>query len=289
VSLPGGQPRSRPIDVSRATIVVAAIVYITYLFTEKRLDDTLRAFGVLTVFLIAVFADRFGSRWPAWAAVATVMVTGIAMRPLEVPNHHYMLTYVSCALALSLSGAPERREALLQTNARWMLVALMSIATLQRLLQPAFLDGSYLGFELVRGGFLKPLLPLFGNVASIATANNAAAEAFRATPPWVMTEVFLTAPFAAVDEVAHIFVAAILGIEAWVAFVMWKYPERPVSHLSLWFFAGTLSLLRQEMMFITVLCTVGLMSCPRSLPRIRLGYLLLACVFASTVLKIKST
>lgn len=274
------------IGVARVTTVVAAVVYATYLFTEKRLDENLRAVGVLAAFLIAVFADRYGSRWPSWAALAAVMIGGIVMRPLEVPNHHYLLTYASVAYALSLTGAPEHRETLLRTNARWLIVALMSIATLQRLLQPAFLDGSYLGFELVHGGFLKPLLPLLGDAARITDINDAVTEAFRARPPWELSEVVLTAPFPGIAQLAHGFAAAILGIEAWVAFVMWRYPERPISHLSLWFFALTLSLLRQEMMFITTLCTVGLMACPPTLPRVRLGYAVLACVFASTVLKL---
>jgi hypothetical protein len=165
-------------------------------------------------------------------------------------------------------------------------VALMSIATLQRLLQPAFLDGSYLGFELVHGGFLKPLLPFVGGAARIATANEVTTEAFRVRPPWEVAEVFLAAPVPAIHLLACTFAVAILGIEAWVALVMWRYPDKPISHLSLWFFALTLSLLRQELMFITTLCTVGLMACPASLPRIRLGYAVLACVFASTVLKV---
>jgi hypothetical protein len=280
-------PPSRPsFGVARTTIVVAAVVYATYLFTEKRLDVNLRTAGVLAAFLIAVFADRYGSRWPAWAAVAAVMIGGIIMRPLEVPNHHYLLTYASAAFALSLTGAPEHRETLLRTNARWLIVALMSIATLQRLLQPAFLDGSYLGFELVHGGFLKPLLPFIGNAAQITDLNDALTEAFRLRPPWEVAEVVLTAPFPAIDLLAYGFAAAILAIEAWVALMMWRYPERPIAHLSLWFFALSLSFLRQEMMFITTLCTVGLMACPPSLGRIRLGYAVLACVFASTVLRI---
>jgi hypothetical protein len=272
--------------IARTTLVVAAVVYATYLFTEKRIDADLRVVGILATFLIVVFVERFGSRWTGWCAVAAVMISGIAMRPLEVPNHHYLLTYASAALVLSLTGTPGHREALLRTNARWLIVVLMSIATLQRLLQPAFLDGSYLGFELAHGGFLKPLLPFFGDAKSIATANTAVTEAFRARPPWEITEVLLTPPFPAIDALAYGFAAAILGIEAWVAFVMWRCPQRPISHLSLWFFALTLAFLRQEMMFITTLCTVGLMACPPSLPRIRFGYAVLACMFASTVLKV---
>jgi hypothetical protein len=280
------EAQRRLLGVPEVTTIVAAVVYATYLFTEKRLDENLRAGGIFVLFLIAAFADRVGSRWIAWSAVATVMIGGIAMAPLNVPNHHYLLTYASAAFALALSGAPEDREPLLRTNARWLIVALMSIATLQRLLQPAFLDGSYLGFELVRGGFLKPLLPLFGDAVAIAATNNAATDAFRARPPWELAEIVLAAPLPAIDLLAYGFAAAILGIEAWVAFVMWRFPRRPLAHLSLWFFALTLSLLRQEVMFITVLCTVGLMACPPSLPRIRLGYAVLACLFASTVLKI---
>ncbi len=272
-----------------AVVMVAlsalALAFLTYLFTDNRVDENLRALGVLLLALILVFPQRLGRRWFTWAGVFAVMLAGFVMRPLDVPNHHVMLTYVAAAAALALTAKPEDHEPLLRANARWFIVALMSLATLHRLLSADFLNGSYVAFESARGGFLTPLLPLWGDAEAVAAANDAAIDAFRATPPDAAESVTLTPLTPSPTLVTFVFAAAMLAIEAWVALVMWRFPHRLIAHLSVWFFVASLSVIRQEMTFITVLCAVGLLSCPPTLPKIRLGYAVLTTFAAASVLK----
>lgn len=269
----------------RVGLAAVSLAYLTYLFTDARVDENLRTLGVLVLGLGLVFPKVIGTRWWAWAVVTGVMVGGIALRPLDVPNHHYMLSYFAGAITVALTGRPEDHEALLRGNARWLIVALMGLATLQRVLSPTFLDGSYIGYELTRGGFLEPVQPLLGEVAETARANDAAALAFRETVPTPGDGVTLQSTTPTPRLAAYLFTAMILTIEAWIALIMWRAPRSLLAHLSIWLFVVTLTVIRQEMTFITVLCAVGLLSCPPTRPNIRLGYAVFTCLFAASVLK----
>ena len=66
----------------------------------------------------------------AWGLLALADVVPLLTRPLFVPNHLFLMTYV--ALALCLAGAGEGRVRLMAANARWILAGVMALAVLQK-------------------------------------------------------------------------------------------------------------------------------------------------------------
>ncbi|MEM6280050.1 MAG: hypothetical protein AAF733_11260 [Verrucomicrobiota bacterium] len=264
---------------------VALIVFLTYFFTTSRLDENFQMLGIVALFTGIVFFDRFASSWWTWATVSFCLLAGIVMRPIDVPNHHYMLFYAGLALTLCLTADPARRLELMRINFRWIIVALMGIATVQRLVQPTFMTGDYLGLETALGGFAHPLLKLFPEHLAIANANKELVETLRNAPPGQLDAVTLTSPFPALPFIAKSFMIVILVIEAWVCLLMWRLPKHWLTHLSIMAFGASLAVLRQELTFISVLCLLGLLSCPVDKKWIRLAYTMVAILVAASVVK----
>lgn len=264
---------------------VSAIVFLTYFFTTSRLNENFQMLGIIALFASIVFFETVAKRWWTWATVATCLLVGIAMRPIDVPNHHYVLFYASLALAVCLGAEPARRAELIQINFRWIIVAIMGIATIQRLVQPTFMSGDYLGLETALGGFAHPILKFFPEQLAIANANKELVEGFRNTPPAVQSTVALTSPFPGLPFIAHGFMVVILAIEAWVCLLMWKFPKHWITHFSIMAFGASLAILRQELTFISILCLLGLLACDPRSKRIRFAYAAIALVIGASVVK----
>jgi len=269
----------------RWDVAVACAVFLAYLFTASRVSENVQTAGVIAVLAAIVFLARGGVPWLPWAATCALLAAGILARPLDVPNHHFMLTYTAAALALSLSAPKGRQGRTLRTNARWLIVALVGIATSQRLLQPTFVDGSYLGYEIARGGFAGPVLRAVEPSGSILRANNEAISEFRQMYPGSADDITLEPPVPTVPLWAYAFVATILAIELWICLLFLGWPQAVLTHLSLWAFAVTLCVLRQECTFISVVTVLGMMSCEPRHKRLRAGYAAFAILFAALVLK----
>ena len=272
-------------DKSSLTLpaAIAAIAIVAYLFTSTRVDENLQTIGCVTLFAMLGMGSRLLLSPIAWTVVAVALWLSLLKRPFDVPNHHYMLTYFSAAIAISLTADWHRQAEILRANVRWMMVILMGFATVQKLLQPTFMDGSYLGFELARGSFAAPILKYGNRFATSVDANMVAIEQFRSMPG--VAPIKLEVPFDFLPQIAAGFVIAILAIEALLFFGMLYFPTKLVTHLTIISFAITLAVLRQEVTFISVLCTMGLAACRPGQKLLQYSYATLAIVLAAAVLK----
>ena len=265
--------------------LVAAVVFLCYFFTSYRIGENAQTVGVLALLIVLLARPNVTiSPWP-WLVVFVSLLYSLIERPLDVPNHHYMMTYLSLALVLIFTAPRAEQLSVMSCNVRWMLVVLMAFATVQKLLSPTFLDSSYLSYELVRGGFGDPVLPLFGNVAEISAENDRLIEEFRNQPPELVASVQLEPPFANLGIVAWVFALTILGIELWLCIGFMAFPGWLLSHLSLLAFIITLGVLRQEFTFISVVSAMGAMACGENRPLVRYTYIALAVFCAAAVLK----
>lgn len=274
-------------NILRVMLSVCAIVIIAYLFTSTRVDETLATVMTASLLLSLVVGVTSRAACFAWPVVAIGLAMGIVERPLDVPNHHWMMTYLSSAISLCMLGCRDQATQVesLSFNARALLIVLMGFATVQKLLSPDFLDGSYIGFELARGGFGGPLLKLVPETHAIVTSNAELVETLHTTPPSDLNAVKLEPPFPAFTAITYGFTASILLMELWLCLSMLLIPKRAITHLSLIAFIITLAGLRQEFTFISVVCAMGLMACGSESKIFRVTYAGLAVVIASAVLK----
>jgi len=270
----------------RQSLTVCALVFLAYIFTSSRIDETIRASLAVTLFAMLVLGVTTARSLMLWPLVTIGFLIALVSRPLDVPNHHWMMTYLSAAIAVSVLSTSKDATRIenLQTNTRWLVIVLMGFATLQKLLSTNFINGTYIGFELARGGFAGPLLKRIPGIGDLVTENADLVQQLHTTPPEVLEQVSLT-PFPSFALVAYGFTASILLIEGWLFLGVWLFPKRLITHLSLIAFIVTLTVLRQEVTFISVVCTLGLMSCGVEKPRLRACYALMAIFTAAAVLK----
>ena len=259
---------------------------LAYIFTTTRVDETIRA--VVSAMLCGTLLAGPRSRVSAWLwpLIAAGFLIALVQRPLDVPNHHWMMTYLSSAIALCVWFSPTAGRCVddLQSNARWFLVVLMGFATVQKLLSPHFMDGTYIGFEIVRGGFASPLLMWIPQAQEIVGANADLVTQLHSAHPSELKSVTLE-PYVQTRWISFGFVYSILAIEFWLFASMLTMPKRLITHFSLMAFALSLSVLRQEFTFISVVCALGLLSCGGQFRWLRWCYAGAGVVIASAVLK----
>ncbi len=128
------------------------------------------ATGLLWMPFLAYVEELGGFGWPAllllllapglawlgraaWVVATLALLAGVGFDPLGVPNHHFVLLYLSILLALN---GPDR------VAARWLYAALMLFATLQKVASPSFRDGSFMAWLTVDGGLCEGPLTLLG-------------------------------------------------------------------------------------------------------------------------------
>lgn len=248
-----------------ARVVVAAVVFAALLL--KR--DLLRA------------------RWP-WLLVTGALGWVLLEIPYRLGNHHYVLCYLGLAMAL-FNGRDDR--SLLEDSAfvlRWSVVAIMSIAVVQRLLSPTFLDGSYLGIMILRGEFFRLVYLLCEPCAELAGIDLSLMAKLGAQDPNGGASVVLREPFEGFALAARAFAVLILAVELWIA-AAFAFFRRPwVRHTALLPFVVALGFTRSEFVFASLLALVGLGTCEPRMTRLRWLYkatvaVLTACVFLTPV------
>jgi hypothetical protein len=276
----GRAPSGAAASLGDRESLALAFVGLAYVATTEGFGDPSRgvAWLGLGAVLFAVVAGR--GTWGGWALTTVGLLLGILGRPLAVANHHFVLTWASLAMALSLSAPIDTRAGLVRHNARWLLVAIMGFATLHKLISGAFMDGSFLGAGIAAGAFAEPVVGFCAGCAEAMARNQEAIGAFRATLPEPGATITLIDPIANLLIVARVFGASILLVEValFAAFVL--APRARATHLLLLAFAVGLGVIRQELTFISVVAVLGFLSCPGELPWLKRAYLAGAVVFS---------
>ena len=271
----------------RQSLITCALAVCAYLFTTHRIDETICWTLVMALFASITIGDSRKLLGFCWIIVSIGFAIGILQRPLDVPNHHWMMTYLSAAIALALLFNQDTDDVTqeLSESIRWLIVVLMGFATLQKLLSTNFMDSSYIAFEVARGGFAAPVLKFIPAIYEPIQENIELVNNLHATPPGELGSVILNWPIPGFKAIAYGFTFSILAMEAWLFLGMLCWPKKYITHISLIAFATTLAVLRQEFTFISIVCSLGLLSCGAELRYCRYAYVTLAIVTAAGVLQ----
>ena len=262
-------------------LLAAMVVLLVHMTITDRLEADLRTITRVLLILAIVLLPSWRRSWQLWGVVAGILVVQAALAPFDVPNHHYALTYVALLLALALSGAEAAQEGHLRAGARWLLVAIMGLAVVQKLASATFMDTSYIAYLLATGGIAPGLLAFCTSCQEAIASNVRAVDEFRPVLPGPESTSALASPFPGFASVARGFTLAILAVEAWLVSAFIAVPGRRLAHGSLLVFVVSLGVLRQEYLFIAVVSLLGLLSAGRDLVWERRGYALLVAVFSA--------
>lgn len=259
--------------------IVLAFVCTAYVATTAGFDDPARAVAWAGLGAVLLGAAAGRGVWAGWALVAAGLALGIAGRPYAVANHHFVLAWASLAMALSLSAPVEERQGLVRHNARWLIVALMGFATVHKLASPDFMNGAFLTFGISTGSFGEPLLRFCDGCARIVEENQRTVGAFRALPPDSVAAVTLRPPIANLVAAGRAFGASILIVEAALFALFLLAPRGRAAHVLVLAFAVGLAMIRQELVFISVVVALGYLACPSDRTWLKRTYMVAAVVF----------
>lgn len=225
---------------------------------------------MLIVACLGLLLPRLAASWQLWAA-ATLLAAARVVRDWPLPdNHAYLLAYWSLALALAFAAVPQGPT--LARAARLLLAAVFTLATLQKLLSPEYVDGTFFRWLLADDPRFESLGLLLGRDADAL----ASTRALLATPPWEE----LPAPARFVEPPA---LAAAAWVLTWATVVMegvtaaaFLAPTRLLGWLRdpalLAFCAGTYAL-APVAGFGWILLAMGVAQCAPARRRTRLAYL----------------
>lgn len=236
--------------------------------------------ALLALVLLASLARRSLCGHPLWWATVTVIGGAVLVsRPLFLPNHHYLMTYLALALTLTgLDRRPLHAPIEVSEGARTILAAVMACAVTQKLLSPTYVD--FVGYVMATGGFAEPVLMQLDTVASAVGRNSAEAAQFFAQAPDPVAAIALRIP-AGFGFMAAAWAGFIVVIEAYLAIMALVRPASPLFHLPFVTFLAVLGVIRRELIFASALCALGLLMTSHRPTRWHRAYLVVFAVVAA--------
>jgi hypothetical protein len=117
-----------------------------------------------------------------WWALLGCLGAGVHQVWTQADNHQYLIIYWVLAVALAASSVdPARARA---AAARWLLAAVFALATLWKLSNLAFIDGSFFEFTLLTDSRFAPIATVFGGAdASDLEANRTVFDGIEGAGP----------------------------------------------------------------------------------------------------------
>ena len=226
-----------------------------------------------------------------WWFLAASIGAAIALSPLSAANHHYLLLYMTLAIALTYSADHEHWREDLAEASRWLMVGVMGVAAFQKLLSPAYLDGSFFAHLLLDGGLGELFWRRSGSASRLVFEYTELFSAFSdPIDPRRATDMRLPARHMFMGMLAKVLAWAVILAEVALAalFAASKRSRRALlaAHACLLSFGVGLLLSRPEYVFLTTLLWLGSASGIASdLPsRIRHAYVVLGGIAALTAI-----
>ena len=179
----------------------------------------------------ALLAPRLAARAWLWLALAALAAARIALDWPLSDNHAYLLGYWCLALGLAFATAAPREP--LARSARLFVGLVFALATLQKLLAPDYVDGTFFRYSLAIDDRFEALGRLLGRDGEAL----ARTRAFLEAPPWAPPPpgaAFVETP--ALRAAAVAFTWATLVLEGAVALAFLA----PVRRAPAWLRDGTL-------------------------------------------------
>lgn len=250
---------------------------------EWRITMALGALLALTPWLI--------ERRAVWWFLAASVGAAILFSPLSAANHHHLLLYMTAAIALTWSEDREHWAVDIGRASRGLMVGVMGVATLQKLLSPDFMDGSFLTFLLLDGGlgevFWEHIPALQGAISDahkfflwFADPIDPRRATARAVPARLMPAGTFAVALAWLVVLGEGVIAALFALGA-------KFDRAELAaHVALLLFGAGLLFVRAEHVFLTTLLWLGAAVClGRETPKlITRAYLVLGSVAACVAL-----
>jgi hypothetical protein len=186
-----------------------------------------------------------------WTAVVILLAQRLFAQPFLVANHHYCLFYLSLAMLVASMRTPQERLAILESNARFLAVVIMSFAVLHKVFSPSYINGDYLGFMWAKGSYFTPFTQLMTpRVEQVFQSNLQSIVAFHDSTPNSAGSAQLVVPFHHFDLIVLLTVWSILTAELIAAIALLLFPNKLLTLALNGGVVTVIAVARQEFVFL---------------------------------------
>lgn len=218
--------------------------------------------GLVSVGALLLLAERLipqvRNHWMLWLGLSLGVATHIVTNWPGPANHAYVFVYLCLILLVTAWQAPEDRALVFAKNTQYLLLAILVIATFQRIITPGYLDGSINAFWLANGGYGKPLYTFSSGWSEVVRSNHELLNGYYNGTPYRVDSLQLEAPISnlrfwgqvvSIGTLATEMVVGVLFV--WGRTAAWKHV--PLIGLVLLVFVT-----REESGFLSLLCIMGI-------------------------------
>ena len=254
--------------------VWVAVTHLAYMLGAYKWHIALRL-PILFALVFGILSRYWLTQWRFWGGVTLYYLAHIIYDPYWLANHHYVLFYTALAMTLSTLRSDDVQEArvIFRHNARAMMVILMGAATLQKLLSPSYRDGSFYAYLISHGGFGRPLWAWHDKVSTTMSLNRHRLWMWFDQPPGQPLRVDW--PYGDLQLWGSMLSWATIGVEAAMALLALFLPKGRVWAIGSLLFVWSLVLIRQELMFISLVTLIAALMLDESRPNVRRWQLVL--------------
>ena len=239
-------------------------------------------FIVLSSLIVGIKAIH--NKW-IWLAIFIVLLTNVVESFYSPANHHFLLMFASLMLFHVLWKEPEQQRQMLVDNAKWLLIIVLFFVSFQKLLAPSYMNGEFFSYMLMRGQFFIPIPVLHPEYAQWSQQNLDLYYELRKVIPGDQSCLDISVKHKEIFKIAGKALSYfVLFIETLVFFLVAFSKNQKVVHFSLLGLVVCILLARPECGFLSILCGLGLATCPPELPRYRLAYLFFILLFTTLIM-----
>jgi len=154
-----------------------------------------------------------------WVLISIIMITPMISNWLEPANHHFVLSYLVMAIAVSVSYSMEMRDLRLKKITACIIIILFTVSALQKLISPVYISGEYTTYLSMVGGFFKPIYRLSGELTAVFANNNQQVGEMLLTDPNQFKSIQLSSPITNIRTLALLLSICSIALELLVASV----------------------------------------------------------------------
>lgn len=219
-----------------------------------------------------------------WLCAGCLLSIGIVINWYVPANHHFILTFICYAYSITFSKPKKDWKPFFNTNAWLIVIILMFFASFQKLFSPSFVDGSFIGYIFLKGGFFQPILSFFPEYQNWITNNKELMLELSKTNPNSYSKVAFSGSQELIHWISKCFACLIFLGEFLVFYVFLFIKNQKSRHIALVLLIIGVFSVRLECGFLSILCGLGLVQCPIHLKSFRLIYILLILTFSALII-----
>lgn len=263
-------------------VLVGTKVILSHYELDMLINFGIVSFALLVLFILAKLKENILFTWQTWFGVALLLSVYLLQEWPRPANHLYVYIYMSLILFVVFLNDKTKHNKLLEFNLTALFAVIMTMAIIQKLITPEYMNGTTNTFWLLGGGFFELIGPS-GEWKTAIESNKALLNDYFNNYPHSTHKIRLQSPVSNIKEIAIAFNAVVLISELFVLLLFIFSNNQKVKHFPLILLILLIYLTRQESTFLSLLAIIGAANSSSS-TKFRFIYLLIFLLLQLTIL-----